>query len=589
MESLNASTLRRILRVIHCLQKERGASCAHYLMLHHKMIPAARRAVDRAMADLQLPTVQCILEKIRKSLDNASQAAPSFHRTLVSFNTLISAVLHEHILRFTAPSSQRQTNPIEPMARVKSHGFLNLLDDSEVIEAPRRVKHRKQKSLDFASLNYGAHPSDPMWQQSTRDESALPDGAHTTSSCTFFLRPTESSAPHETGVMLKDNNHDDEDTRTRLHSLLQLLDIFVRLKESTGVERATLCSMLSTSAQPTSLLNDVVLEVENQRKQLKKLAVQHIGPNLRNLVQELVWMSHEMVQVQELVLSGYCLDSLRQEYDAEKLWNVLTLYIDKLHSLELLIVEEIENCMPPVSTYESTAEWSVLVSAFGQRVVEEAGGNHLANMIENMPAEEIKRRLLSALNKENNMHQVAIEDYKNVDLVSKGVDELLLELTDAPASKEWEIDIYELRFLKRIGQGAGGTTYIADWSGQTVAVKVASITETGLDGWRTEVNALQKLHHPNIIRLLGSVYHQHPLTFCLVLEYCDGGDLATALKRTTPKNFFFHVASGVAKGLVYVSSLQKGGNSCLVVRNSHITNDAFYFTYKASSPAGDSS
>jgi hypothetical protein len=38
-----------------------------------------------------------------------------------------------------------------------------------------------------------------------------------------------------------------------------------------------------------------------------------------------------------------------------------------------------------------------------------------------------------------------------------------------------------------------------------VAVKVASITEMGLEGWRTEVKALQKLHHPNIIRLLGSV------------------------------------------------------------------------------------
>jgi mitogen-activated protein kinase kinase kinase 11 len=85
-----------------------------------------------------------------------------------------------------------------------------------------------------------------------------------------------------------------------------------------------------------------------------------------------------------------------------------------------------------------------------------------------------------------------------------------------------------------------------------VAVKVASITEAGLDGWRTEVQALQKLHHPNIIRLLGSVCHPNPLTFCMVLEYCESGDLATALLKPTPRNFFFHVAESVARGMSYL-------------------------------------
>jgi serine/threonine protein kinase len=66
------------------------------------------------------------------------------------------------------------------------------------------------------------------------------------------------------------------------------------------------------------------------------------------------------------------------------------------------------------------------------------------------------------------------------------------------------------------------------------------------------VQALQKLHHPNIIRLLGSVYHPQPLTFCLVLEYCNAGDLDTALGKHTSPNFFFHVAGSISKGMTYL-------------------------------------
>ena len=63
---------------------------------------------------------------------------------------------------------------------------------------------------------------------------------------------------------------------------------------------------------------------------------------------------------------------------------------------------------------------------------------------------------------------------------------------------------------------------------------------------------MQRLHHPNIIRLLGSVYHESPLTYCLVLEYCNAGDLSTVLKYPTPKNFFFTAALGIANAMAYL-------------------------------------
>jgi mitogen-activated protein kinase kinase kinase 11 len=173
-------------------------------------------------------------------------------------------------------------------------------------------------------------------------------------------------------------------------------------------------------------------------------------------------------------------------------------------------------------------------------------------VVEALPPDQVKERLIVALAQQPQYEEQKQPPAEPTKEPKSSVDELLSELTKAPASKEWEIDLYEVQFLKRIGQGAAGTTYLAKWSGLEVAVKVASISEMGLDGWRKEVQSLQKLHHPNIIRLLGSVYHPNPLTFCLVLEYCNAGDLVQALKRPAPVNFFFRVAGSISKGMTYL-------------------------------------
>ena len=149
--------------------------------------------------------------------------------------------------------------------------------------------------------------------------------------------------------------------------------------------------------------------------------------------------------------------------------------------------------------------------------------------------EEMKEKLLQGLatndKKLANASSHHLTDISLGEQVNVAIGDSPPVLPSLPASKEWEINLYELKFLKRIGEGAAGTTYLANWTGLNVAVKVASITEMGLEGWRTEVQSLKMLHHPNIIRLLGSVYHQNPLTFCLVLEYCNGGCTSRLLKH----------------------------------------------------------
>jgi len=116
----------------------------------------------------------------------------------------------------------------------------------------------------------------------------------------------------------------------------------------------------------------------------------------------------------------------------------------------------------------------------------------------------------------------------------------------------WHIDVTEVTFLRRIGAGAAGTTYLATWSGQNVAVKVACVTDSGLESWLTEVETLRQLHHPNVIRLLGTIYNTSPQAYGLVLEFCDSGDLSAALSDWTPSNFFFQVSIDVANGINYL-------------------------------------
>ena len=79
-------------------------------------------------------------------------------------------------------------------------------------------------------------------------------------------------------------------------------------------------------------------------------------------------------------------------------------------------------------------------------------------------------------------------------------------------------------------QATEGRSTPTDFDGSieelTVAVKVASAGAGSLEQWRMEVHALASLDHPNVVRYLG--YVASPPNFCLVLEFCEGGDLFAA-------------------------------------------------------------
>lgn len=47
----------------------------------------------------------------------------------------------------------------------------------------------------------------------------------------------------------------------------------------------------------------------------------------------------------------------------------------------------------------------------------------------------------------------------------------------------------------------------------------------------SEVNLLRELRHPNIVRYYDRIIDRSSTTLYIVMEYCDGGDLATLIAK----------------------------------------------------------
>jgi hypothetical protein len=583
--TVDATLLRSALRLVHCIQKERGSSCAYYanhVKFEEQMI-SARSSSDAATRLMKaygdLPVLSS-LEKIRQLIqDHASDEGVDelvFHRIFVCFNTLISSVVHEYILKHVQDKRTKISTFTFKQRRHKrglSSDINHKLSSDWVLSPPSAVAHKISSSTETIHENIetaapGRRRAD-SYDDVEFDMDAPPPPIRPSS------RKTSFSGDEET-------EEAEEEPLKKAQRLLSLLNYFVQLKESTGVERAILSSVTAFGDRLDvfRLHNDLILEVENQRSLIAQLENLPEGP-LRNLILELAQLSPWLLEIQNKILNDF--SSLnKSDYDSEELFKLLTVYIDKLHSVELLIIEELESELPskldgdvssPGQIQVSMDDPNQVLSVALQALFSSSKGVDLVTKIESMKADELKKHILASLkatspqeSKYNNLHPPPLSgtpqnQYTSDTAVALSKDlkkqlgnEKRTTMGDRQvSSSEWEIDIYEIKFQKRIGQGGSATTYLGSWAGgQQVAIKVASITEFGLEGWRTEVAALQKLHHPNIIRLLGSIEHKSPLTYCLVLEYCNAGDLSTALKYPTPRNFLFHVAISIANAMSYL-------------------------------------
>ncbi|RVW94688.1 Calcium/calmodulin-regulated receptor-like kinase 1 [Vitis vinifera] len=121
---------------------------------------------------------------------------------------------------------------------------------------------------------------------------------------------------------------------------------------------------------------------------------------------------------------------------------------------------------------------------------------------------------------------------------------------------EWDLQKATYNFTTLIGQGAFGPVYKAQMStGETVAVKVlATDSKQGEKEFQTEVHLLGRLHHRNLVNLVG--YCAEKGQHMLIYVYMSKGSLASHLygKLAINSLYFILYASDklCGKGLEYL-------------------------------------
>ena len=499
--------LRHVLKLIHCLQKERGASCAlaradananSNMQAHQSLLRTMRVNTNSSISsfyahrgwyDQHVETddrleVATQLYQIRQLVDgkgddtheesnSVTEDVAHYHRVLTEFNSFVASVIQVFVVN--------TVNKTRDVVREALRTLKNGPDEAQI---------RK---------NY---------------EIAL--------------------------------------------SLLSLILSFVSLKESLGMERATLMGLMAFGKKVVSndklpvIVNDLVMVVESHHRIMRDLE-QETGVKMDSLggestISELAQDANYSCILRLIAESIKPSDSMRtlqdhirKDFDANRLldiqqemsmgafWSDITLYMDKLHSTELILLEELssdDNNYSKTSyqnldllSLETRSQQTVLDNSFHDALkkVTLSSSDALSkrgavSMLNKMTSEELKQSMIAFLSKDSPLvkTQSETEDAKSMPVTPSKA---------KPSLEEWEISLYDVEFQKRIGRGAAGTTYLGKWCGQKVAIKVAAINEMGLDGWSNELKSLTKLHHCNIIHFLGAIYNPSPLTYCLVLEY----------------------------------------------------------------------
>jgi len=109
-----------------------------------------------------------------------------------------------------------------------------------------------------------------------------------------------------------------------------------------------------------------------------------------------------------------------------------------------------------------------------------------------------------------------------------------------------------------IGEGNFGKVYRGSWNGATVAIKGVKNEDDFQDNmFKEEIILLQKLNHPNVVRLLGVHIIQEDSSLNMVLEYAANGSLDGFLKKNSDDISTEHRLSmcmDLVNGMVFLQS-----------------------------------
>jgi NIMA (never in mitosis gene a)-related kinase len=95
---------------------------------------------------------------------------------------------------------------------------------------------------------------------------------------------------------------------------------------------------------------------------------------------------------------------------------------------------------------------------------------------------------------------------------------------------------------RKIGQGSYGGVYIVHLKNNTAKryvlkrVPLNSLSPKEKKSAEQEVQLLQTLQHPNIVRYKDSFLDNRDKDLCIVMRYCEGGDLSSKIKEYRGKS-----------------------------------------------------
>jgi len=145
----------------------------------------------------------------------------------------------------------------------------------------------------------------------------------------------------------------------------------------------------------------------------------------------------------------------------EEFWSGITLYMDELHSIELFLVEELENC-------EGSYEDLDLLALGGAQLTETALSNgapqiatlsfdgasseSILDAVGKMSQEETKNALMSFLTQSHNKSQTSASSNpskRKNSISSQPSSPAKFRDSERPPLEEWEISLYDVEFHKR--------------------------------------------------------------------------------------------------------------------------------------------
>lgn len=115
--------------------------------------------------------------------------------------------------------------------------------------------------------------------------------------------------------------------------------------------------------------------------------------------------------------------------------------------------------------------------------------------------------------------------------------------------------------IRILGEGSFGKVYLMRHKATrklvcTKVIKIKNVPKKEREACRMEIKLLQKLQHPNIVGYKEDFYSRNRESLCIVMNYCDGGDLTAKIKsarrRLFPEDTILNWFVQMALGLHYM-------------------------------------